>query len=72
MVSDASFAESLYGLRRRGVRFKLKQDSSVSSESNDSVQLSGLRRRQKVLSVAFLVVSEFLLLAFIMQYKKSS
>ncbi|CAM8979714.1 unnamed protein product [Rhodiola kirilowii] len=55
-TTDASFAESLYGLRRRGVKFKLKKDTNIVSEPNDAIQLSGLRRRQKVLSVAFLVV----------------
>ncbi|XP_061340450.1 peroxisome biogenesis protein 12 [Gastrolobium bilobum] len=46
--TDASFSESLYGLRRRQANIRLNNDAN------------GLRRRQKVLSVVFLVVLPYL------------
>jgi len=46
-TTDASFSESLYGLRRRPANIKLDDTSSSSS--------SQLRRRQKLLSLLFLV-----------------
>lgn len=53
-LSDASFSESLYGLRRRAV--KITADKGTTSvESSDKVYNSGLRKHQKVLSVVFLV-----------------
>ena len=52
--SDASFAECLYGLRRRAVKIKVKKDSTPLN-SGDEINHSGLEKRQKVLSVAFLV-----------------
>ncbi|KAL6556384.1 ubiquitin-protein ligase peroxin 12 [Orobanche gracilis] len=58
-TTDASFAESLYGLRRRGVELKLKK-SDVLSESGSEVHHPGLKKRQKVLSVAFLVILPYL------------
>ncbi|KAK7285889.1 hypothetical protein RJT34_20674 [Clitoria ternatea] len=53
-TTDASFAESLYGLRRRpaNVNISLQNDSSPTD--------AGLKRRQKVLSVVFLVVLPYL------------
>lgn len=54
MLSDASFAESLYGLRRRGVKIRLKK-SNVLTDAGDEVNHTGLHKRQKVLSVVFLV-----------------
>lgn len=54
-TTDASFSESLYGLRRRKVRFKLKKDA-LRSDTTDGVQHSGIERHQRVLSVVFLVV----------------
>lgn len=54
-TTDASFAESLYGLRRRAVNIRVKKHSA-RSDSADSVLHSGLEKRQKALSVAFLVV----------------
>ncbi|KAJ0967517.1 hypothetical protein J5N97_024434 [Dioscorea zingiberensis] len=53
-TTDASFAESLYGLRRRAVEMSEKHTSH--KESNDRVHISGLRRKQKILSVAFMVI----------------
>ncbi|KAL0403533.1 UNVERIFIED_CONTAM: Peroxisome biogenesis protein 12 [Sesamum radiatum] len=58
-TTDASFAESLYGLRRRGVKIRLKK-STVLADSGDEIQHAGLRKRQKVLSVVFLVVLPYL------------
>ncbi|EPS64416.1 peroxin 12, partial [Genlisea aurea] len=57
--ADASFAESLYGLRRRGVKFKAKR-STLMTELNDGIHHVGLRRRQKILSVVFLVVLPYM------------
>lgn len=51
--SDACFSESLYGLRRRAINVKLKKN--VNSEAGERIQQSSLEKRQKVLSVAFLV-----------------
>lgn len=51
--SDACFSESLYGLRRRAVNVKLKKN--INSEVGEQIQQSSLEKRQKVLSVAFLV-----------------
>ncbi|KDP23725.1 hypothetical protein JCGZ_23558 [Jatropha curcas] len=50
-ITDASFSESLYGLRRRAVKIKAKNLSS-----GEAIELSGLQKHQRVLSVAFLVV----------------
>ena len=50
--SDASFAESLYGLRRKSVRLRLRKGSG-----EEEVQHSGLEKRQRILSVVFLVLS---------------
>ncbi|CAH8361552.1 unnamed protein product [Eruca vesicaria subsp. sativa] len=49
-TTDASFAESLYGLRRKSVRLRLRKDSG------EEVKHSGLEKRQRILSVVFLVV----------------
>lgn len=54
--SDASFSESLYGLRRRAVKIKAQKDDALLN-SGDRLHHSGLEKRQKVLSVAFLVQS---------------
>ncbi|XP_074292943.1 peroxisome biogenesis protein 12-like [Silene latifolia] len=54
-TTDASFAESLYGLRRRAVKIKMKKDDP-RSDSTEGIQLSGLEKNQRVLSVVFLVV----------------
>ncbi|KAL5566857.1 hypothetical protein UlMin_030021 [Ulmus minor] len=54
-TTDASFAESLYGLRRRAVNVKVKKDNMHLSSSG-GIDHSALKRRQKVLSVVFLVV----------------
>ncbi|XP_022996952.1 peroxisome biogenesis protein 12 [Cucurbita maxima] len=54
-TTDASFSESLYGLRRRGVNVKVKKEDS-RSVSGDGIQHRGLAKHQKVLSVVFLVV----------------
>lgn len=55
LFSDASFSESLYGLRRRAVKFKLKKDALHHADSTDGVQHSGIEYHQRVLSVVFLV-----------------
>ncbi|KAG2272857.1 hypothetical protein Bca52824_067412 [Brassica carinata] len=44
-TTDASFAESLYGLKRKSVRLRLRLSKG-----------SGLEKRQRILSVVFLVV----------------
>ncbi|KAL0005432.1 hypothetical protein SO802_012993 [Lithocarpus litseifolius] len=54
-TTDASFSESLYGLRRRAVKIKVKKDDARLM-SGDGINHSGLEKRQKVLSVVFLVV----------------
>ncbi|XWS42593.1 hypothetical protein CRYUN_Cryun16bG0027200 [Craigia yunnanensis] len=54
-TTDASFSESLYGLRRRAAKIRIKQ-ADIRSKSSDGIQHSGLERRQRVLSVVFLVV----------------
>lgn len=53
--TDASFSESLYGLRRRAAKIRTKQ-ADVQSKSSDGIQHSSLQKRQRVLSVVFLVV----------------
>lgn len=53
-LSDGSFSESLYGLRRRPVKVSVKR-KSPGMESSDKVHDSALRKRQKILSVVFLV-----------------
>uniref|UniRef100_A0ACD5U6U5 Uncharacterized protein n=1 Tax=Avena sativa TaxID=4498 RepID=A0ACD5U6U5_AVESA len=54
-TTDGSFSESLYGLRRRPVKVSVNR-SSLGTESNDKAYDSALRKRQKTLSVIFLVV----------------
>ncbi|XP_019099842.1 PREDICTED: peroxisome biogenesis protein 12-like isoform X2 [Camelina sativa] len=54
-TTDASFAESLYGLRRKSARLRLRKDSA-RKDSSEEVQHSGLEKRQRILSVVFLVV----------------
>ncbi|KAJ8452424.1 hypothetical protein Cgig2_000013 [Carnegiea gigantea] len=54
-TTDASFSESLYGLRRRAVKTRLKKDA-LHGNTTDGIQHSGLEKHQKVLSVVFLVV----------------
>lgn len=62
-TTDASFAESLYGLRRRAVNIRLKMKDQADNRkkimplesSADAVPHSGIDKRQKVLSVVFLV-----------------
>lgn len=46
LFADASFAESLYGLKRKSVRLRLRLCKG-----------SGLEKRQRILSVVFLVLS---------------
>lgn len=58
-TTDASFSESLYGLRRRAVNVKVKKEDA-RSVSGDGIQHRGLEKHQKVLSVAFLVVLPYL------------
>jgi peroxin-12 len=54
-TTDGSFAESLYGLRRKSARLRLRKDSA-RKDSSEEVQHSGLEKRQRILSVVFLVV----------------
>ncbi|GAB4855344.1 ubiquitin-protein ligase peroxin 12 [Ancistrocladus abbreviatus] len=54
-TTDASFSESLYGLRRRGVKEEFKKDT-IQPDSADRIDYSRLEKRQRVLSVVFLVV----------------
>ncbi|KAI7749399.1 hypothetical protein M8C21_001643 [Ambrosia artemisiifolia] len=54
-TTDASFAETLYGLRRRAVNVQVKKDD-LHMEAGNRIQHTGLRKRQKLLSVVFLVV----------------
>ncbi|OWM71664.1 peroxisome biogenesis protein 12 [Punica granatum] len=54
-TTDASFSESLYGLRRRAVTIRAKKDDARPN-SGDGIHHSGLEKHQKVLSVVFLVV----------------
>ncbi|CAI9773111.1 unnamed protein product [Fraxinus pennsylvanica] len=58
-TTDASFAESLYGLRRRGVRLRLKKNSKLT-DFGDEIHHTGLEKRQKVLSVVFLVILPYM------------
>ncbi|KAK2638018.1 hypothetical protein Ddye_025813 [Dipteronia dyeriana] len=53
--TDASFSESLYGLRRRTVRLRIKKDDT-RLKSSDGIHHSGLEKHQRVLSVVFMVV----------------
>lgn len=55
LSSDGSFAESLYGLRRRAVKIKVKGDNK-GSDVGEEINHTGLEKRQKVLSVVFLVI----------------
>ena len=63
LFSDASFSESLYGLRRRAAKTRLKKDA-LHGNTTDGIQLSGLAKHQKVLSVVFLVCFLFVGLFF--------
>ncbi|KAL4352306.1 hypothetical protein GQ457_06G018490 [Hibiscus cannabinus] len=58
-TTDASFAESLYGLRRRAAKIRTKQ-ADIRSKTSDGIQHSSLEKRQRVLSVVFLVVLPYL------------
>ncbi|XP_047316238.1 peroxisome biogenesis protein 12 [Impatiens glandulifera] len=54
-TTDASFSESLYGLRRRAAKIQLAKETT-RSETIDRTHNSGLHKHQKVLSVVFQVV----------------
>ncbi|GAV82998.1 Pex2_Pex12 domain-containing protein/zf-C3HC4_2 domain-containing protein [Cephalotus follicularis] len=54
-TTDASFSETLYGLRRRTVQIRVKKDRPRLT-SNETIHHSGLEKHQRVLSVVFLVV----------------
>lgn len=65
-TTDASFAESLYGLRRRAVNIKVpktkdnihtKKKIMPLNSTADAIHHNGLEKRQKVLSVVFLVIT---------------
>ncbi|XP_057961889.1 peroxisome biogenesis protein 12 isoform X2 [Malania oleifera] len=68
-TTDASFSESLYGLRRRAVRMRVKRDNN-RQHSGDSIHHSGLEKHQKVLSVVFLVVLPYFKSKMHLIYKK--
>ncbi|XP_068653652.1 peroxisome biogenesis protein 12 [Aristolochia californica] len=54
-TTDASFSESLYGLRRRSV--KISPSKYVPQiEAGGHIRNPGLEKRQKILSVVFLVI----------------
>ncbi|KAK2405706.1 peroxisome biogenesis protein [Trifolium repens] len=53
-TTDASFSESLYGLRRRPANLKINNNDDATTTT------SQLRRRQKLLSLLFLVVLPYL------------
>ncbi|KAI3990808.1 hypothetical protein MKX01_011716 [Papaver californicum] len=53
-TTDASFPESLYGVRRREANVEMIKDKP-RLESGDEFHHSGLKKHQRVLSVAFLV-----------------
>uniref|UniRef100_A0A2P2JYI9 Peroxisome biogenesis protein 12-like n=1 Tax=Rhizophora mucronata TaxID=61149 RepID=A0A2P2JYI9_RHIMU len=53
-TTDASFAESLYGLRRRAVKIRAKK-VAAHLISGDGIEHSGLEKHQRILSVVFLV-----------------
>ncbi|KAM2519143.1 hypothetical protein PS1_033849 [Malus domestica] len=55
-AADASFSESLYGLRRRAVKIKAMRNDDPRLNPGDEIQHSGLEKRQRLLSVVFLVV----------------
>ncbi|XP_009343773.2 peroxisome biogenesis protein 12 [Pyrus x bretschneideri] len=55
-TTDASFSESLYGLRRRAVKIKAMRNDDARLNPGDDIQHSGLEKRQRLLSVVFLVV----------------
>ncbi|CAN6486133.1 unnamed protein product [Victoria cruziana] len=55
-TADASFAESLYGLRRKGVKVSARGKDAWPVSSNDGVKHSGIEKHHKVLSLAFLVI----------------
>ncbi|XP_057439538.1 peroxisome biogenesis protein 12 isoform X2 [Lotus japonicus] len=56
-TTDASFSESLYGLRRRPANVTVDTSDNAAATTATA---SGLHRRQKVLSVVFLVVLPYL------------
>lgn len=58
-TTDASFSESLYGLRRRAVKVDSRRNA-LNPVSNEISQHSSLKKRQKVLSVAFLVILPYI------------
>ncbi|XP_071724830.1 peroxisome biogenesis protein 12 [Rutidosis leptorrhynchoides] len=58
-TTDASFSESLYGLRRRAVKIRAEKDDA-QFKSGDKMRHSGLEKRQRVLSVVFMVVLPYL------------
>ncbi|XP_045809227.1 peroxisome biogenesis protein 12-like [Trifolium pratense] len=55
-TTDASFSESLYGLRRRPANIKINNNDDTLTATTTSQ----LRRRQKLLSLLFLVVLPYL------------
>ncbi|KAJ6854733.1 LOW QUALITY PROTEIN: peroxisome biogenesis protein 12-like [Populus alba x Populus x berolinensis] len=52
-TTDASFSESLYGLRRRTVKIRVKKEDARPN-SGDGIQHSGLEKHQRTLSVVVL------------------
>lgn len=57
-TTDASFSESLYGLRRRPAEIT-QQSEEPTETAGQKLNISGLARHQRILSVVFLVVMPY-------------
>jgi len=57
-TTDASFSESLYGLRRRPAEIT-QQSQEPTKTTGQNLDISGLTRHQRILSVVFLVVMPY-------------
>lgn len=57
-TTDASFSESLYGLRRRPAEI-VQQSQEPTRTTGQNLNISGLTRHQRILSVVFLVVMPY-------------
>lgn len=68
LFSDGSFAESLYGLRRRAVKIKVKGDNK-GPDAREEINHTGLEKRQKILSVVFLVISYTGILTYVVVHE---
>ncbi|KAM7251930.1 hypothetical protein ACFE04_023813 [Oxalis oulophora] len=75
-TTDASFSESLYGLRRRSVKITAQKPNAKfqppnNNNNNDNTQ-SGLHKHQRLLSVVFMVVLPYLKSKLHAIYKKET